>query len=152
MDLHLMSRVQLLQVCKDFDITRSYLLKKEEMIEKINEHQTNQRLPDFLQQLLKTIQTDMKRKVCKQCGELGHNVTSIKCIMNAEQNKRRIESIKEYFLAQELSKDNSLHFDVLSKQLNITVEQCKLLYSEIPQIEWIKRPIDLRKQMKELTF
>jgi len=152
MDLHLMSRLQLLQVCKDIDITRPYLLKKEDMIVKIKEYQTTQRLPDFLQQLLRSIQTDMKRKVCKQCGELDHNVTSIKCIMNADQNKRYIESIKEYFLAQELSKDNCLHFDVLSKQLNITVEQCKLLYSEIPQIEWIKRPIDLRKQMKELTF
>jgi len=72
--------------------------------------------------------------------------------MNAEQNKRHIERIKEYFLTQELGTDNRLHFDVLSKQLNITIEQCKLLYGEIPRIEWITRPFDLHKQMKELTF
>jgi len=152
MDLHEMNRSQLLQVCKDLDINRPYLLKKEDMIEKIKQYQTNQRLPNFLQQLLQMIPTDMKRKVCKQCGELGHNVTSIKCIMNADQNKRYMKSIKEYFLAQELGTENRLHFDVLSKQLNITIEQCKLLYSEIPRIEWTKRPFDLRKQMKEVTF
>ena len=112
MDLHKLSRPELLKTCKDLEIKGVNALRKEEMIEKINEHQTNQRLPDFLQQLLKTIQTDMKRKVCKQCGELGHNVTSIKCIMNAEQNKRRIESIKEYLSS--VSSISNLSFHIKS--------------------------------------
>jgi len=63
MDLHAMSRPELLQLCKDIDINRPYLLKKEDMIAKIKKYHSNQRLPDFLQQLLQTIPTDMKRKV-----------------------------------------------------------------------------------------
>lgn len=152
MELHKMSRPELLKTCKDLEIKGVTTLRKEEMIEKINEYHSKLKLPAFLQQLLQTTPTDMKRKVCRQCNELGHNATSIHCIMNAEQNKLHIERIKEYFLLQELGTDNRVHFDVLSKQLNITIEQCKLLYSEIPRIEWTKRPIDLRKQMKELPL
>ncbi len=148
MDLHKMSRPELLKVCKDLEIKSVDKLRKEEMIEKINEYHSNLKLPPFLQQLLQTIPIDMKRKVCRQCNEIGHTSTSIECIMNAEQNKRNIEIIKNYFLLQELDTDNRVHFDVLSKQLKTTMDQCKLLYREIPRIEWTKRPFDLRKHME----
>jgi len=148
MDLHKMTRPELLKTCKDLEIKGVNTLRKEEMIEKINEYHSKLKLPPFLQQLLQTTPTDTKRKVCRQCNELGHSATSIHCIMNAEQNKRNIEIIKNYFLAQELDSDNRLHFDVLSKQMNITMDHCKLLYREIPRIEWTKRPFDLRKHME----
>lgn len=148
MDLHKMTRPELLKTCKDLEIKGVNTLRKEELIEKINEYHSKLKLPPFLQELLQTTPTDTKRKVCKQCYELGHNATSIHCIMNAEQNKRNIEIIKNYFLLQELDSDNRLHFDVLSKQMNITMDHCKLLYREIPRIEWTKRPFDLRKHME----
>ena len=148
MDLHKMSRPDLLKVCKDLEIKSVDKLRKEEMIEKINEYHSKLKLPPFLQQLLQTIPIDMKRKVCRQCNELGHSATSIHCIMNAEQNKRNIEIIKHYFLCQDIDTNNCVHFDVLSKKLNITVEQCKLLYREIPRLEWTKRPFDLHKHME----
>ena len=148
MDLHKLSRPELLKACKDLEIKGVNALRKEEMIEKINEYHSKLKLPPFLQQLLQTIPTDTKRKVCRQCNELGHSATSIHFIMNAEQNKRNIEIIKNYFLLQELDSDNRLHFDVLSKKLNITMDQCKLLYREIPRYEWTKRPFDLRKHME----
>lgn len=94
MDLYKLSRPELLKTCKDLEIKGVNALRKEEMIEKINEYHSKLKLPDFLQQLLQTIPMDMKRKVCRQCNELGHNATSIHCIMNAEQNKRNIEIIK----------------------------------------------------------
>ena len=107
-------------------------------------------VPDnpVLPQAVASQELKQKKKTYVTNLEPVHNATSMHCIMNAEQNKCNIEIIKNYFLLQELDSDNCLHFDVLSKLLKITIDQCKLLYREIPRYEWTKRPFDLRKHME----
>jgi hypothetical protein len=149
MDFTKMTQTELRQIGKEYEIKGAYKLNKEELLEKIKEYQVAQKLHPFLQELLKTVPTDMKRKVCKNCYEIGHSETSIHCCMNAEKNKEDIEHIKQYFLLQEIGSDNRVHFQTLSTQLNITIEHCKLLFREIPRIELVKRPFDLRKHIEE---
>lgn len=152
MDLSQQTRLELLQICRDLHIKNVSTLKKEDLIEKIKSFQARDVLPSFLKELLQLVPQDKKRKVCHQCGEMSHSATSMECSMNMKINQERMEHIKAYFLKQDYSTDKHVHFETLRNQLGITLEQCKLLYREIPRIEWTQRPMDVRKLLSEVPF
>jgi|LauGreDrversion4_2_1035121.scaffolds.fasta_scaffold118890_2 hypothetical protein len=147
MDLENKGRPELLQICKDLHIKSVSTLKKEDLIGKIKENKSRDKLPSFLKELLQNVPKDKKRKLCIQCGEMNHS--SSQCSMNKELNQERKEYIKSYFLKQDLATEGN-HFETLSHDLSITMEECKQLYYEIPRTEWFKRPMD--KLLSELPF
>jgi len=43
---------------------------------------------DLVVKELKTLKKDAVRKVCKQCHELGHGISSVHCAVNIDQRNR----------------------------------------------------------------
>jgi hypothetical protein len=123
-------------------------LKKSELIEKLNEYKPSI-LPPFLVELMQTVSKDMSRKVCKQCGELNHGISSSECKVNIQKSEVLKYKIKKYFLSKESEKDEP--FESISHQLNISTTQCKLLYKEIPLIDLLERPIS-KELLQDVPF
>lgn len=95
-----------------------------------------------------------QRKVCKECHELGHSSTSVKCKLNIEKSNLLKNKIKKYMLLQDClsGKTNEEHIIELSNILEITQNRCKTLYDEIPQKEFNNRKMDIDLYIKNIKI
>jgi hypothetical protein len=103
---------------------------------------------DLVVKELKTLKKDAVRKVCKQCHELGHGISSVHCAVNIDQRNRLRQKIKRYMLSQ-TTLDTDCFLE-LSTMLTISLHQCKTLYNEIPMNELLDRKIDFIVYLKQL--
>ena len=108
----------------------------------------------ILSQLKHTIKKDEKRKVCKDCGEVGHhnkknNVCQLK--IDYENNiKNKIR--KHVFSLDCLTKEiNEELLEELSSSLNISMNLCNKLYSDIPAQELLERNMDISSYIKNMN-
>lgn len=108
---------------------------------------------NVLTELLQKVKKDTTRKVCKQCNELGHIQTSQTCKINREVNQKLQKQIKEYILAQDCLDDKTIddYAVILSVKLNISENQVKQLYNEIPVDELLNRPLDINKYFEQIN-
>jgi hypothetical protein len=89
---------------------------------------------------------DKNRKVCKNCYELNHNINSIYCPINIYTKKKLINKIKKYIINIDIFEDNIENIlNNLSIKLNISLNYCKSIYSEIESDIFLNRPIDFNK-------
>jgi hypothetical protein len=79
-----MDRDEIVTKCKELGMKNVTKLKKSELLQKLNDFQTKvkQPLPNYLLELHTKIPKDVVRKVCKQCYELGHGISSTICKVN----------------------------------------------------------------------
>jgi hypothetical protein len=152
-----MNRQELIQKCKDLGIKGFSAKTKPELLQLIAIHEQPVKpsndtdtpsQPIFAQlmhQLTQQVPKDKSRKVCKQCHELGHGVTSVHCKINIEANDKLKQKIKTYVSSQNCLDDKTVddHCTELSASLGITPNQCKTLYSEIPLNELLDRKMDI---------
>lgn len=97
-------------------------------------------------ELCMLIHPDKKRKVCKDCGIPGHNnLTQLACPIKKKEDNEKRERIKKYVLNIDplTEYDNEEMFEVLAKTLDISVNSCKKLYSEIPPETWLDRKMNI---------
>jgi hypothetical protein len=109
------------------------------------------KLPTYLLELHEKFPKDIKRKVCKQCNDLGHGITSIDCKINILKKDLLKQKVKKYFLSQDGSND-SIHFIPLSEQLGISEAQCKSFYNEIPWLDLLHRSNMITNIIQQLSF
>jgi hypothetical protein len=153
-----MDRDELLTKCKELGMKNITKLKKSELLEKIKEAQQEAQqpkelkpLPNYLLELHKKIPKDMVRKVCKQCGGIGHGVSSTYCKVNILKKDSIKQKVKLYFLSQDGS-DDSIHFELVCNQFGISLSQCKEIYGEIPWLDLLQRPKSISSVVEKLTF
>jgi len=146
-----MNLAEIQQKCKDLGMKGYKGVKKNDLLKKLQEYKPKKELPTFLVELHEKIPKDMLRKVCKNCGELGHGIASIDCKLNMDKKEAIKQKIKQYFLAQDGSND-SAHFKQLSEQLGISWNQCKNFYGEIPWIELLRRENIVDTILQKLCF
>lgn len=105
-----------------------------------------------LNELKKRIPKDKKRKVCKQCHELGHSINSIECKINIEMKNKYRDKIKQYILSKNCLDETTLeeHLNILSLELCISLNHCKTLYNEISMDEFLYRNIDLTSYLRTM--
>ena len=111
-------------------------------------------LPDIvLKELISKIPKDKTRKVCKNCNELGHIMTSVVCKINMDKNNKLKQKIKNYILSQNCLEDKTMEDYCLeiSELLNITPSLCKSLYNEIPLNELLDRPTNLTLYLQNIN-
>lgn len=152
-----MNRTDLLQKCKELSIkgvsskTKAELVCILQEIEKTQIHSCTS-LNDVLIQLIYQTQKDKVRKVCKNCNELGHGITSPICKVNIDKNNKLKQKIKTYILSQNCLEDKTIddYCAELSILLYITPNACKTLYSEIPASEWLDRQMDIGIYLENL--
>jgi len=153
-----MYRSELLEKCKKLGIkgvttkTKAellYILREEEHIQILSCSSLN----DVLIELITQTQKDKPRKVCKNCGELGHNVTSTICKINIDKNNKLKQKIKTYILSQNCLEDKTIddYCTELSILLYITPNACKTLYSEIPASEWLDKQMNIGVYFESLN-
>ena len=108
---------------------------------------------DVLKELIIKIPKDKQRKVCKNCYELGHNITSGICKLNIDKNNKLKQKIKNYILSQNCLEDKNIedYCVDLSILLSITPNACKLLYNEIPLNELLDRQINIDVYLKNIN-
>jgi hypothetical protein len=130
-----MNRQELIQKCKDLGIKGISTKTKPELLQLIVSHEQpihsndTPSQPIFAQvmhQLTQQVPKDKSRKVCKQCHELGHGVTSVHCKINIEANDKLKQKIKTYISSQNCLDDKTVddHCTELSASLGITPNQC----------------------------
>jgi hypothetical protein len=148
-----MDKNALLKQCAELGIQIKGRLTKSQLIEKIKTAQQPIELPplNYILELHTTIPKDIVRKVCKQCGELGHGISSTYCKVNILKKDLLKQKVKEYFLSQDGSNDTD-HFELLSNQLGISMNQCKEMYAEIPWLDLLRRPNRISSVVQQLTF
>lgn len=148
-----MNKSELLQKCKKMGIkgvsskTKNDILliiKEQENIH-INSNILKNTFTDVLKELIIKTPKDKKRKVCKNCYELGHNITSTNCKLKIDQNNKLKQKIKTHMLSQNCLEDKTIeeYFIGLGILLNITPNCCKSLYNEIPLNELLDRKMDM---------
>jgi hypothetical protein len=149
-----MDKESLLKQCKELGIKGVSKLNKAELLEKIKEvkQETQPKpLPNYLLELHQQIPKDIVRRVCKQCGELNHGISSTLCKVNILKKDLLKQKVKQFFLLQDGS-DDSLHFESACNQLGISMNQCKEMYSEIPWLDLLQRPNRISSIVEQLTF
>ena len=125
-------------------------LTKAQLLEKIKESlQPKEKPLNYLLELHEKIPKDIVRKVCKQCGELGHGIASTLCKINIFKKDLLKQKVKDYFLSQDGSDDS---FELASNQLGISLNQCKEMYSEIPWIDLLNRKNSISSIVDKITF
>lgn len=162
-----MNRLEMIKKCKELGIknvcskTKSELMlllynKEVETIENEQKHKTSFLSPlnDVLLELLSVTPKDKTRKVCKTCGEIGHGVTSVKCIANIDKNNKLMQKIKKHVLSQDcLSEKTADEYCIeLSLLLGVTPNLCKSLYNEIPNDELLQRKINIVDYLKNTVL
>jgi len=149
-----MDKNALLNQCAELGIQLKSRFTKAELLEKIKEAQpkkVKQPLPNYLLELHTKIPKDVIRKVCKQCYELGHGISSTLCKINILKKDSIKQKVKNYFLSQDGS-DDSIHFDLVCNQFSISLSQCKEIYGEIPWLDLLQRPKSISSIVEQLTF
>ena len=106
-----------------------------------------------LQELKHSIKKDPTRKVCKQCNELGHGVSSVYCMVNINKHNILKQKIKNYILSQNVLGNKTLDdcWAECSLLFNISLHQCKTLYNEIPMNELLDRKMDFTIYLNQLN-
>lgn len=160
-----MNKSELLQMCKEMGIkgvsskTKNEILliikekeQKQENIQ-VKTNITENKLTDVLKELIIKITKDKQRKVCKNCNELGHNITSTICKINIDKNNKLKQKIKNYILSQNCLEDKTIedYCIELSILLNITPNLCKSLYNEIPLNELVDRQMNIDIYLKNIN-
>lgn len=148
-----MNKSVLILKCKEIGIkgvgskTKNQLLL---LIEKHEQKQNNSNITEnkftnVMKELVSKTPKDKRRKVCKNCNELGHNTTSVNCKLIIDKNDKLRQKIKNYILSKNCLEDKPIeeHCLELSILLNITHNLCKSLYSEIPLNELLDRQMDI---------
>jgi hypothetical protein len=149
-----MDKESLLKQCKELGIKGVSKLNKAELLEKIKEAQQETQttpLPKYLLELHEKFPKDIVRKVCKQCFDLGHGISSTSCKINIFKKDLLKQKVKQFFLSQDGSND-SVHFESVCNQLGISMNQCKEMYSEIPWLELLQRPKSISSIVEQITF
>ena len=154
-----MNKSDLIQKCKEMGIKGFSSKTKDEILLLIEQHQKKinsnipeNKLPDVMKELIIKTPKDKKRKVCKNCNELGHSITSTECKLIIDKNNKLKEKIKNYILSQNCLEDKNIEdycFE-LSVLLNITHNLCKTLYNEIPLDELLDRKINMDIYLKNI--
>ena len=152
-----MNRTELLQKCKELGIkgvsskTKAELLSILQEIEKTQIHSCTS-LNDVFKELVNKTPKDKVRKVCKNCGDLGHGISSSLCKVNIDKNNKLKRRIKTYILSQNCLEDKTVddYCAELSVLLYITPNACKTLYNEIPAVEWLDRQMDIGVYIENL--
>jgi RNase P subunit RPR2 len=123
--------------------------KKEQLNSNINEN----KLTNVMKELKIKIPKDKQRKVCKNCNELGHGITSIFCKINIDKNNKLKQKIKNYILSQDCLEDKNIedYCVELSVLLDITPNLCKSLYNEIPLNELLNRQMNIHKYLTNIN-
>ena len=117
-----MDKNALLKQCEELGIQIKGRFTKSELLEKIKEAQQPKEvkpLPNYLVELHKVFPKDIVRKVCKQCGGIGHGISSTYCKVNILKKDLLKQKVKLYFLSQDGS-DDSIHFDLVCNQFGIS--------------------------------
>tara|TARA_B110000211_G_C13961598_1_gene500832 strand:+ start:101 stop:1039 length:939 start_codon:yes stop_codon:yes gene_type:complete len=119
---------------------------------KLNDEDYKNNFNSVMEQLSKENMKDSKRKVCKNCHELGHSITSTNCKLKIEKKEINKKKIQKFMLQQDTlsGKTDEEHFVELSNRLEITEAQCKKIYNEIPIKELLNRPNDIEKYYQQL--
>jgi DNA-directed RNA polymerase subunit RPC12/RpoP len=163
-----MNRSELLQMCKEMGIKGVSSKPKNEILLIINEKKqenignisipiktdVESKIPVvILQELIMKTPKDKSRKVCKNCNELGHSITSVVCKINIDKNNKLKQKIKNYILSQNCLEDKTTddYCIELSELLNITPNLCKSLYNEIPLEDFLDRPINLTLYLQKMN-
>ena len=160
-----MNKSELLQKCKEMGIKGVSSKTKGEIVLIIKEQEQKKetthinfniienKLTDLLKELIIKTPKDKQRKVCKNCNELGHNITSVICKINIDKNNKLKQKIKNYVLSQNCLEDNTSedYCIELSILLNISFNLCKSLYNEIPLNELLDRPMNLDIYLKNIN-
>ena len=107
----------------------------------------NEIFDKVMKQIIKQVPKDKARKVCKNCKELGHNITSVKCKINIDKNNHLKNQIKKYVLSDDslINKTTEEVITHISGILNITANSCRQLYNEIPVADLLEKKIDIEK-------
>ena len=147
-----MDKNALLKQCAELGIQIKSRLTKAQLLEKIKESlQPKEKPLNYLLELHEKIPKDTIRKVCKQCGEIGHGISSTYCKVNILKKETLKQKVKDYFLLQDGSNDPA-HFEIVSNQLDISLNQCKEMYAEIPWLDLLRRPNRIYSIVEQLTF
>jgi hypothetical protein len=158
-----MNKPELLQKCKEMGIknvsskTKNELIliikQQEEKDQDIKHNVLDHKLTDVLKELLTKTPKDKSRKVCKNCNELGHSITSVSCKINIENNNKLKQKIKKYMLSQNCLENKTIedYCLELSVLLDISPNLCKTLYNEIPVIELLDRQMNMDIYLKDLN-
>ena len=89
----------------------------------------------------------MNIKVCKDCGNIGHNskIQNI-CPLKISETNKKMKIIKDEILNSECLNNSSEEIlNELCKKLDISMHACRTLYSKIPPEELVNRPMDIDK-------
>jgi hypothetical protein len=146
-----MDKNALLKQCAELGIQLKGRFTKAELLEKIKEAEPKESLPNYLLELHKKNPKNVVRKVCKQCGDLGHGILSNTCKVNILKKDLLKQKVKLYFLSQDGS-DDSIHFELACNQFGISLSQCKEMYSEIPWLDLLQRPKSISSVVEKITF
>jgi len=133
------SKQDLLNKCKELNIKgltgknkdelikilelKGFLFIKPENIKQIEDSY----MSDLMNELCSLIKKDMKRKVCPNCHELGHDKASNTCIINIKLDNINREKIKQYIILNPECDDSQI-----SEVLGINITKYKTLYNSIP--------------------
>ena len=96
-----------------------------------------------IKQIKTDIPKDITRKVCKKCFQIGHDSRSSICQVNKEEKQRLLHKIKTKVLSTSIFDNMDDVIKDLSQQLQITENQCKTLYYDIPAKELLNRRLDI---------
>lgn len=163
-----MSKKELLQRCKELNIKGVSSKNKDELLFILKDYEENKAyinnkneevnikpsyLNNVLNELLSVIPKDKCRKVCKNCNELGHTISSKKCKINIEKNKIIKGKIKQHMITRNCLENKTIDelCDELSVILNITPNLCKTLYNEIPLEELFDKQLDIPNYLKDIN-
>lgn len=108
---------------------------------------------NVLRELCILIKKDKKRKVCKDCGLLGHcNKTQLVCPIKIKEDKRKREYIKKSIMNIDSLGDYDMEevFEKIAKTLGISLNSCKSLYSEIPAEELLDRTMNMKEYIQNI--
>jgi len=100
-------------------------------------------------ELISKTSKDKHRKVCKNCHELGHGISSTVCKINIEKHTKLKVKIKSYILSKNCFTNKTID-DYCNELSIITPNLCKSLYNEIPFIELLKRESNITEYMEHI--
>ena len=105
-------------------------------------------------ELTRVINIDKKRKVCKDCGLPGHNnKRQLVCPIKINDDNEKKDKIKEHIMNIDClgDYDDEEMFEKLAIKLDISVNSCKTLYSEISPDTWIYRKLDVCRYIDNIN-
>lgn len=108
---------------------------------------------NVLVELTSLIKKDKKRKICKDCGNLGHNnKTQLVCPIKIKEYSENKEKIQKYVMDIDcLEKyDDEVMFLLIAENLNISLHSCRAIYSDIDPDVWINRRLDIDRFIENI--